>query len=56
MNAGAYGGQMGRCAHRRDGGHPDRGDAEAAAEELELGYRHSVLMKTGGVVTEAVSA
>ena len=53
MNAGAYGGQMadvltGVTVVTRTGE-----TREAAAEELELGYRHSVLMKTGGVVTEA---
>lgn len=46
-NAGAYGGQMadvltGVTVVTRTGE-----TREAAAEELELGYRHSVLMKTG---------
>lgn len=53
MNAGAYGGQMSDVLESvrivtRSGEWE-----ELRAEELELGYRRSVLMETGGVVVEA---
>lgn len=55
MNAGAYGGQLAdvlvsaRVLSPRDGGL-----RTLSAEELELDYRHSLLMETGEIVLEAV--
>lgn len=55
MNAGAYGGEIVQVLKKarivsKDGSR----DFYMTAEELELGYRHSVLHETGDVVVEAV--
>ncbi len=54
MNAGAYGGEMKDILRRakivsRDGAR----EFYMTAEELEMGYRHSILHDTGDIVTEA---
>ncbi len=51
MNAGAYGGEMKDVLHSVRYADP-AGELHAlAADALELGYRHSVFMQNGGVVT-----
>jgi UDP-N-acetylmuramate dehydrogenase len=55
MNAGAYGGEIVQVLKKarivsKDGSR----DFYMTADELELGYRHSVLHETGDVVVEAV--
>lgn len=55
MNAGAYGGEM---AHVLDKVHVVAKDGSRdfymTAEELQMGYRHTLLHETGGVVTDVV--
>ena len=55
MNAGAYGGEMANVTERvhmvsKDGSR----DFHMTGEELQMGYRHTLLHETGDIVTEAV--
>lgn len=54
MNAGAYGGQIADCITWVRIITDDLQVKEVAASELELSYRHSALMETGGTILEAV--
>ncbi len=50
MNAGAYGGQLSDVIRSVTALTPDGEIAELSAEELTLGYRHSVFMENGYVI------
>ena len=53
MNAGAYGGEVKNVLVRAEILMPDGKIRDFSAEELELRYRHSVLMENGGLVLGA---
>ena len=54
MNAGAYGGEMSDVVIRVKGVYPDGGPVSLTREEMEFGYRTSVVKKLNFVVTEVV--
>ena len=53
MNAGAYGGQLSDVLRSVTAVTPHGEIVTMTAEELELGYRHSVFMENGYIITEA---
>ena len=53
MNAGAYGGEMAQAVTRVKGICPDGNTVEFSCEEMNFGYRHSVVSEKGFIVTEA---
>ncbi|MBQ9414838.1 MAG: UDP-N-acetylmuramate dehydrogenase [Clostridia bacterium] len=53
MNAGAYGGEIKDVLKEATVFWPDQGVKTMSADELALSYRHSSLMKTGGIVLSA---
>lgn len=53
MNAGAYGGEIKDCITKAEIVTADGEVAILNAEELELSYRHSILMEEKGIVTKA---
>ena len=53
MNAGAYGGEMAQVVTRVKGICPDGNTVEFSCEEMNFGYRHSVVSEKGFIVTEA---
>ncbi len=54
MNSGAYGGEMSAVIDRVQALLPDGSPVTLRGEELRYGYRHSVFMENGGVVTQVV--
>ena len=52
MNAGAYDGEMAQVVTRVHGIYPDGKTVELSREEMEFGYRHSVVMEKHFIVTE----
>lgn len=54
MNAGAYGGEVSAVLQEATLLKPDGTVETVPASELELGYRHSRMMKTGEIVLEAL--
>lgn len=53
MNAGAYGGEMSQILHSARILTAEGKEEELSVKDLELGYRHSILMEQGGVVLSA---
>ena len=53
MNAGAYGGEMAQAVTRVKGICPDGNTVEFSCEEMNFGYRHSVVSEKGFIMTEA---
>ena len=53
MNAGAYGGEMKQVLSAASVWFPDEGVRRMPAEELDLGYRHSIFNGRHGAVLEA---
>ena len=52
MNAGAYDGEMAQVVTRVRGIYPDGKTVELSREEMDFGYRHSVVMEKHFIVTE----
>ncbi|MCW0953637.1 UDP-N-acetylmuramate dehydrogenase [Weissella ceti] len=53
MNAGAYGGQVDGCLATADILHPNGEIETLTSDQLEFGYRHSVVQGTGDVILSA---
>ena len=52
MNAGAYDGEMAQVATRVRGIYPDGKTVELSREQMNFGYRHSIVMEKHFIVTE----
>ena len=52
MNAGAYDGEMAQVATRVRGIYPDGKTVELSREQMDFGYRHSIVMEKHFIVTE----